>query len=286
MDKATRVIWIHSESIRMIDAKLMVFRKYEQKLCREKILMHHEYEEDIDDILMLSGRQKLDYLYEKTISQKEKVPDQSLHQILLEAADRALTKREIRNVCESVYIQHGGYHVGRVGYSAYICHSKFTVDEIKAELVQETLKETAILFGAQIGQGISRHIIPDIQETLDDKFSELRKNISDELYPIIGLVVQPFLVRILIRLRDMIYSIWSVVVVFFLSVNINSQDWRWSVADEIYGVVSRNKLPIVREILPHVKGMCAITRNDIESVCRRIEEFKQEIVLSDQEKSK
>lgn len=270
----------------MIDAKLKVFRKYEQKLCREKILMHHEYEEDNDDILMLSGRQKLDYLYEKTKSQKEKVPDQSLHQILLEAADRALTKREIRYVCESVDLQHGTYHVGKVGYSAYICYSKFTVDQIKAELVEETLKETAKLFGAQISQGILRHIIPDIQETLDDKFSELRKNISDELDPIIDLLVQSFLVRIFILLRDMIYSVWSVIVVLFLSVNINSQDWRWSVADEIYGVVSRNKQSIVREILPHVKDMCAITRNDIEIVCRKIEECKQEMVLSDQEKSK
>lgn len=285
MDKATRVIWIHSESFRMIDAKLKVFQEYEQKLCREKMLMHHEYEEDNDDILMLSGRQKLDYLYEKTKSLKEKVPDQSLHQIVLEAADIALTKREIRCVCESVDLRHGGHRVGRVGSSAYICHSKFTVDGIKAELVEETLKETAKLFGAQIGQGILQHM-PDIQESLYHKFSGLRKYTSNELYQIIDLFVQPFQVRMLILLRDMIYSVWSVVVIFFLSVNINSRDWRWSVADEIYGIVSRNKQAIVREIYLHVKDICDSTRNDIEIVCRKIEECKQEMVLSDQEKSK
>lgn len=114
----------------MVDAKLRVFQKYERELGRENILLHHDFEENKDEILKLSGRQKLDSLYEMTKSQIEKVPDQSLHQILQNAAHRALTQDKIRQLCESVDLHYKGDHVGKAGHSAYTCHSKFTVDEI------------------------------------------------------------------------------------------------------------------------------------------------------------
>lgn len=286
MEKATKVIWIHSESIRMIDAKLKVFQEYEQNVCHENILMYHDLEENKDEIFKLSGRQMLESLYEKTRSQKGKVPDQSLHLILEEAANRALTKEQIREFCESVGLHYKGDHVGKCGDRAYTCYSKSTVDIIKQNLVEETLEKTAKLLGKEICRGISEHIRPNVQKSVDEQVMNLKYSISDELMPIIGVVLHPLIVRIFQDVIEIIFAAWAYIVIFFRTINVNSLRWRWKVADEIHSVISEKIKDIINTILPYVKEICDITRDDIETVCKKIEKCKEEITLPGKEKSK
>lgn len=280
------MIWIHSESIRLIDAKLKVFLKYEQKVCRENILMYHDYEEDKDDIFKLSAIQRLESLYEKTRSQKEKVPDQSLRQIIEEAANRALSYEQIGEFCESVDVHYKGDHVGQCGHGYYICYSKSTVDIIKRDIVEETLKKTAKLFGKEICRGILEHIRPNVQKSVDEEVMKLKYRIADELFPIIEVVIQHFLVRIFNDFLEIIITAWAYIVAFFRMIDVNSRSWRWKVTDEIHSVISEKIGDIINTILPHVKEICDITRDDIETVCKKIEKCKQEITLPDKEKSK
>lgn len=285
MDKTTKVIWIHSKSIRMVDAKLKVFQKYEQKLCRENIL-YHDFEESNDDIFKLSGRQRLDFLHENTKSLIEKVSGRSLHHILYEAVNRSLTQDRIRELCGSVDLHYMQDHVGNVADFPYTCYSQVTVDTIKLDLMDKTLEETAKFIGTEICQGILQHIESNVLEIVDQQFSRLNNIISSAVYTFIKTVLQ-FPPRPAVSIfRIIFHTAMSYFTNNLQIVNVNSKDWRQEVADEIFNVISKNEQNIYNEILPRLKEMCDSTRLDIEIACKKIEEIKKEITLSDLEKRK
>lgn len=271
-----RVIWIYSKSINVVDAKLAVFMNYESFLKQGSILLQHVFD-NAENVIRFSAFQQINSLGKIVKSISESVPTESLREILKAAADKALSKESIRQLCFNIFLHDNNVNVGTVQNSSYSCRSMFTVRRLKRQLVDLTLKEAARALGSEICRGILKHIESKIKTNLKQNFSDLKFEISDKLFATITVAVVAVVVSFFFPLLGVIIAVGTLVVTFIWSVDVNSRGWRQKVADEIFNTIYQNKTDIMIKIRPQIELICQRTVKDLETVSKTIADLKPSI---------
>lgn len=97
----TRVILVESKSLPVVDAKLLVYKKYKHVINRRKIVLQHEYEE-FDDVAKCIAFQLLSSFctfVESVIN----AFTMDLHTIISDYPVESLTVEKIKRLCEEVF---------------------------------------------------------------------------------------------------------------------------------------------------------------------------------------
>lgn len=281
LKNTTKVLWVHSESIHVIEAKLRVCKEYEQFIGSNNILLHHTLDE-YDEICKASGAQKLESLNKIVISIIKNIPDRtSLVRIVTMAADQALSWQNIKDLCFGVDLWDDGTHIGIVRNRQYICYFARTVNRLKNKLVAETLNEIAKSLGSKICQGILEHIESRVRANLENEL--LYRNIKVfpgalfTTYAIVGIFITA-----LNPLLGLMFAVFTIVTAFVWSVDINSTDWREKVADEIYETVLQKKQTIISKSVSRIEAVCTETSTNLLKVSTQIKDRIKRLILVDQ----
>ena len=278
------MIWIHSKSIRTIEAKLQVYKEYGYGfLLRDNILVHHDLE-DTDSICKASGTLKIGALCSDILSLERNIPLRSpeFETILQATFQEILSCEKIREICYHVNIEG----VGTIQSPEYRCHWNFTVRRIKKELVRETLKEIGQLLGSKIALAISKHIETYLQRNLVTEFLDLEAQILDEVYTVVQALIIRFIRIFFDKLGEIFVEVLTYIATFILSVDVNSTAWRKKVADEIHGKIDQNTDSITRNILDLVIKMCTETKGDLNDVLEQIRRLSEKLSLPNQSECK
>lgn len=284
------MIWIYSKCVRIIEAKLTVFKEYEKYLSQKNILLHHNLSsQNCEKIAMLCGKQRLAHLANLLQMISESIPINELAKIMRNAAKETLTNETVRNICYSAIILYEGKSVGNVDESPYVCRSGFTVRRIKRLLMKKTIENLALSFGNYVCQAFQKSI-KSLIETVNHKFSDLDIHLSGETFAKLERTIEGIFINIVRRIIDLMHEVYeiSVTVVSTLvwSVDVNSREWRRNIADEIYSKVSEKKIEIIYGTLPLITEMCVNTKADLTKRLNLILSVEKNISLADQKKRK
>lgn len=277
------MIWIHSISIRTIDAKLQVYKEYKNFIRKYDIVLHHVFE-DIDSICKASGNRIFAKLSRDITLVERNVPlfTQELESIVQRTFDKILSRRNIRNVCYNVYIRGVG-----AGFSSeHNSRSASYVKEIKEQLVNETFSELINSLGREITEDISRYIESYLNKALNVEFFRLKAGLSHEMFGTIHRHVENILEFFFDEIRKIFVAVWTYVSTFFWSVDVNSEAWREKVADEIYEEVCKKEKSIFKNISDLIRQVCAETKGDLANVLEQIREMNVKLSLPNQQECK
>lgn len=188
---------IHSKSLRVIEAKLRVYREYKTVIDSGKILLHHVYE-DFEEISKLSAHSKMTWLCSVVKTLRNNLD--CLNTILEKDMDRVLTEENILTPSLKAFVLSDFFDFPEIS----------TLGENK-ELILSTLERTLEVLGSTI-------------------YSEVSKHFESQINIINLLVLKHRIHRVLIH-KFVSNLSWSE----SKNMNVNSEEIRENVAREISG---------------------------------------------------
>lgn len=278
-----KVIRIHSRNVRVIDAKLCVYNEYKHMIT-ENVLLHHDYE-GYEAIAKLSGVQKLQSLINILLFVKDNILQDSLENIVEEAAVEVFTLETITDLCYAVCLQDGDDYIGTVHNRSYCCRSIFTVNRIKKTLVEKTLEAMAKLLGTEICKRIFKLIEKQIKRKLQREFPNLKLDISLINFDAFAFLFQVYIITIFWPIVAVVLAV-SMVFTLLFSVDINDKLWRGPVAKEIYESIMKNRNMLMRDILRKIRDMCSRTKSDLDKTVKELEHYKDRMAPLNQQECK
>lgn len=256
------MILIYSKSLRVIEAKLRVYREYQNIIDPGNIYLHHVYE-DMEELAKLSAHKKISNLHRCVRELKNTFDIENVPYLIKYVADTVLTEEKIRGLCFGVRIND----IGNVESNPFICCSEREVKKIRDILIKETLKKIGKCLKSEL---CVREITPfhsqlkvDLTSYYTDfKFYPFSLNPYLNQYLTIGLII---LFRDIPMLRMHVFTY-----IFFLSeftgVDVNSKGWRKSIADDIYINILKKRDTILQDILKTITRLRRCTSKELESV--------------------
>lgn len=247
--------------------------------------MQHIYE-DFDEITKLSAYKKISFYRGFVREMIDTFSTYNLSMVIIESMNRVLTKANIRRVCFEVVVRYDHYYVGTVENNAYNCRYSGTVTRIKEILTEATLRDTARKLGSDICKGILMHIESGVQTTLSTEFGNMKSDMSNFIFREIEAIISATVVRILRTIYGVIISVTTFFITIFRPVDVNSEEWRSQVADEVYFNISK-KGDFLRDFIrDNLTNLCAKTREDFEFITSELEKFQKRVIPEDQKQCK
>lgn len=244
--------------------------------------MQHIYE-DFDEIAKLSAYKKISYYRNFVREMIDTFSTYNLEKVIIESVSRVLTKANIRRVCFEVVVRHDNNYVGTVENTAYNCRYSGTVTRIKEILTEETLCDTARKLGSEICTGILMHIESVVQTTLSAELGKIKSDMSTIIFLDI---INETVVKIFRTIYGVIISVTTFFSTIFRPVDVNSEEWRSLVADEIYFNIWKKRDFLRDSILDNLTNLCAKTREDFEFITSKLEKFQKRVIPEDQKQCK
>lgn len=277
----TKIIWIYSTYVRVIDAKLAVYKKYAKHLDMKNTLLYHTLEKH-DEICKFSGGEKLASLFDYVTSIKKNVLNCVLQDILKAAVDKVLSEENIKRTCNAVDLWDGENHVGTINSPSYRCRSAFTIERIANNLRKCTLE----LIANELASEICRNFLQDIQ-------SNIQKELKRELFRLPIVIPEKYLANNMLPMSVALVSVFiptigpfialaTLISTFIWSVDFTSETCRNKVAVNIYYHISQRKQSLIEEMLLYLKELCDHAQRDLDSVCEQISYLKKAISPIDQ----
>lgn len=134
---------IHSKSVRVIEAKLKVYREYKTVIDSGKIYLQHVYD-DFEEISKLSEHNKMTWLGSVVKILRNNLD--CLNSILVKDTDRILTEENILKPCQKAFALSDYFYLPEIA----------TLGENK-QLILGTLERTLEVLGSTINFEISQH---------------------------------------------------------------------------------------------------------------------------------
>lgn len=241
--------------------------------------------ENTENFPKLSVKQKLTHLTLTLETIIKGIPVDDLETLVERAADKVLTKESIRYICFEAQIFDGDF-IGNVRNRSYRCSSVFTVRRIKKTLVKKTMEDFARVFGKEVCLAVQNNIT-SIIDGVNTKVLKLDINLSKETFArlehiIVGVVID-IVYKIVNFILEAIEITITAITTFVMTVDINSEDWRRNIADEIRSNLLEKKSSIIHDILSIVEQICVNTRKDLTTRLAIINVKSRNIILPDQE---
>lgn len=247
--------------------------------------MQHIYE-DFDEIAKLSAHKKISFYRNFVGKMINTFSTYNLGIVIIESMSSVLTKANIRRVCFEVVVRYDHNYVGTVENNAYNCRYSGTVTRIKEILTEATLRDTARKLGSEICKGISMHIESVVQSTLSKEFGNMKSDMSDFIVREIDAIISATVVRIFRTIYGVIISVTTFFITIFRPVDVNSEEWRSQVADEVYFNIWKKGDFLRDSILDNLTNLCAKTREDFEFITSELEKFQKRVIPEDQKQCK
>lgn len=270
------MIWIHSKGVRVIDAKLRVFEKFQALMndFEDKILIHHSFEED-DKIFKFCGVYILDLLGEMISSIKRNIFLEGLHTILQGVAEKTWTRENIRKFSLEASTDHlkpcdratGATWCGRRS----LAQQKelllgYIFKEVLKLLISCTCQEVSNILERRLGMML-KEFVPkfnlDIYSEVCLKQRDVN-SIASKKYSFWESTIFSLLKDILDTLISLVWD---------TNININSFDWRSEVADEFYAKIHQNKSSILSECLDDLESAIQDKLKQIRRDLQTVEEY-------------
>lgn len=253
-------------------------------LCSKNICLHHMLENN-ENFPKLSVKQKLTHLTLTLETIIKGIPVHDLETLVERAADKVLTKESIRNICFQAEIGDERY-IGNVHDRPYVCSNVLTVRRIKNTLVNKTMKDFARVFGKEVCLAVQDKIT-SIIDGVNRKILNLDINLSRETFArlehiIVGVVID-IVYKIVNFILEAIEITITAITTFVMTVDINSEDWRRKIADEIRSKLLEKKISIIHNVLSTVEQICVNTRKDLTTRLAILNAKRKNIILPDQE---
>lgn len=154
---------------------------YDSYLKHDNIYIHHALE-NAENVIIFLANQQVDSLVRGIESIKTGVSNISFEATVEEAFDIILSKDSIRQWCYDCSLRDKNTLVGTIENASYSCRSVFTVRRLKNQLVELTLHKAAETFISEIRTRVMERIETNICTHLEQKFSNLKFQISDKLF--------------------------------------------------------------------------------------------------------
>lgn len=276
----TRVLLIKAKSIGVIDAKLIVYGNCKYDVDRLDIYLQHIYE-DFDEIAKLSAYKKISYYRNFVREMIDTFSTYNLDRVIIKSMERVLTRENIRRVCFEVVVRHDNNYVGTVENTAYNCRYSGTVTRIKEILTEETLCDTARKLRSEICKGILMSIESVVQTSLSAELGKTKSDMSNIIFGEIDAIISARVGNIL-RIKYGVISETPFFITIFRPVDVNSEEWRSQVANEVYFNIWKKRDFLRDYILGILTNLCLITRKDFEFITSELEEFQKRVIPEDQ----
>lgn len=247
--------------------------------------MQHIYE-DFDEIAKLSAYKKISYYRNFVREMIDTFSTYNLDRVIIKSMDRVLTRENIRRVCFEVVVRHDNNYVGTVENTAYNCRYSGTVTRIKEILTEETLCDTARKLGSEICTGILMHIESVVQTTLSAELGNIKSDMSNIVFGEIDAIISATVVKIFRTIYGVIISVTTFLITIFRPVDVNSEEWRSRVADEVYINILKKRDFLRDSILDNLTTFCLKTREDFKFITSELEEFQTRVIPEDQKQCK
>lgn len=280
-----KIIWIYSKSLNVVDAKLTVFRNYEQYLKNETIFLQHEFD-NTENVIRFSAYQQVKSIGENIHAIAQGISNNVIGIILQAATNRVLSKESITQLCYGIVLRDNGINIGTVACASYSCRSILTVMRLQEQLVDLTLKETATQIRSEICHGILNYIDFKMKIKLEQICLLYKVEILEKLVPTFNDAAADVVVTMNTPLIGNIMDVSTLIQTFVWSVDVNSMDWRRKVADEIFDIINKHKTEILKKIESEVQLLCWQALQELKAVSNAIADFQRNIGYIEQKSCK
>lgn len=274
LTQTTRVIWIGSTSIHANEAKLEIYKRYENDLISNDILLHHEFE-DKDEICKRSALQRLGYLSKVVIAITKCVPLDSLRRVLQSVTEHELSLKNLRYICNKSYLKAGDH------FRSESLSSSLDMQTLRT-LLKPVFEEVAKSFEIKLLQEISK--ITEVKfetyfkhtdfklDTSVDAFQGLRNDVKD--------AINQFLLETILSLKEHRPLVLS------QKQNLNEKLRREQVAGFLHETLLPMKTAIIAELFRRISGVFQRTQDGLRRISTHIDYFTNQIAISDQQTRK
>lgn len=262
--------------MRVIEAKLKVYEKYKGDIESGNILIQHVFD-DHDEIAKLCAYKKLNRMCGIVQSLRKVFYLKRLRLILNEASAWILTQEYIRKLCREYKIYDEENYVGSVYDSSHMFRLSFNVKKVKVLLVKNIAQELGKTLGSDILHRILQYMEMQIREELEIVLNSFEINLCNRISFTLISVLEPLLTS-----KIQVSRVLEIVRTFVKPIDVNSEEWRDTVAKEIQTKIWDNKQPILDTILKHI----TVTSRDLEIFSEKLKTAKEKIQLIDQKTCK
>lgn len=289
-----RVIWVSSDSASVIDSKLSVYKENKNLFENNNIRIHHEL--DPDEVFGLYGAKYTIDTYTKQLEAFMKsIPMPEIRGMVEEAADIVFSEAEIERRCQNIEIISQGNNIGSVRDGSYPCRAPWTIRRIKKQL----MSDTADVVTQDFRDEVTSRIVAHIQKTLDVEISSemakynMLKNVKFVARTAgiiaVGAAVQFVVAQFLNPILGAIVSVvmvvgfaGSTVMTAVLSIDVNSREWRNTVAEEICKALVPRKAEIVANVVKEMEKICKNTIKELSTICEKLTGASSRLPLVEQ----
>ena len=169
------VLWINSKSIRVIDAKRVVFEKYKRIITSRDILMHHTLD-DFEEIRKASAIHKLKCLRENVMFISDVLGNIDHFDFLQRIAFETITWETIREICFSV-----NKNFVMIALNEHLFYEQLLEDASKKFGSMICLKMLAHFEDTLIG---NKHISRSMFDNFQNQFEEISTLMVQSVAPI------------------------------------------------------------------------------------------------------
>lgn len=274
-DDIVKVILIRSNYLNVIDTKCSVYEKYAYHFRSEIFHLQHEFEE-YDNVFRSCAHKRIFQLKKLHLEKYMKsIPKHNIPTIIEEAANKALSRENITQLCYNSVIR--GY--GNVDSLPNKCYSQRTVDELKDELVRTTIRSVSSSLGFELCNGILRHIEKEIKSTVNVAF-RIPLHVFDPME------FDSLILSLLNSVIGIARSIVTSIVTYWLGVDVNSRSWRIEIATEIHQKIVESKPKLLKELISDITPRCRATEEHLKSILEKLEDIIERLQLTDQTTSR
>lgn len=264
-----KVILIDGIVLNVSETKDKVYQKYKQYIDSGTFRLQHVSEKYVE-VAKLSAHQKIVFFKEHVESVRRSFPLHAIEVIVHEAANRALTNENIKDVCRHAYISG----IGNINSGSYTTRSIFTLNRITVELKDRTKESITKHFGDEICSEIRNRIRLEPE-------SKLRLDLIQKAINLASTIVLGTMLLVMIFIVNPLGGVFAVTAAGFLTLlngqDVNSKTWRDTIAEEIYKEVSNRQNAIENEISSLLKQKLNVASNDLNTVAKKLEEFRRRI---------
>lgn len=250
-DKTARVIWIHGDSVPLLEAMVFVYQKYKSYKNFKNILIHHDFDENLDEIKKMVVVQKVKSLSESVKSLVE-VFSPEFGKEFIEALKETLSEESVRKTCDAVILQ----------------------DDDILEANEMKIKQK---LSKEITESFDLLVCHKIIKCIDERATKYIKNFKSSFTITSNSTVKAMAISFSSSFEERITSAFS---------EIETENYRNQIAHICADLFDKKRELICEEIVNQLREIYIITSSEFRGLLECINYLKGAFAWSDQEKCK
>lgn len=294
--------------MRVIEAKLHVYREFENDVSKNNIFLQHILE-DYGEIAKRSAHKKISWFCNIIDLLMKSLTLCKLSIIITKALNPFWNQDAIKTMCNNIFVEYSGENIGTVNSSSHLCDSKNVAERIKGLLKEKIIAMTTDAISSSICSEIANHF--RLQFKIGQKgtafygFNEL----SESIRYLIESAVKPHFSKMLSSddespecaefSKDFFgeadlskFSSSSGMAYAFLhslddsAIDVNSKYWREYVANELFCRIRKGNKHIVSNIEVSIGEIFETTKTELRMIYEELRKCQSEMQLVDQKSCK